>query len=83
MTRLLDSPPLRTLRTAADLAEAGLARDADLSPVMAAYATAMWAASWVLRRPKPPRSRPPSLLSLTAQTPLIPSPCNSYRHWPN
>ncbi len=41
MTRLLDSSPARTLRSVADLAEAGLARGAVLSAVMAAYATAI------------------------------------------
>ena len=41
MTRLLDILPPRTLRTAADLADAGLVRDTDLSAVMSAYATAI------------------------------------------
>lgn len=42
MTQLLDLPPGRTLRTAGDLAAAGLVRDAgDLAEVTAAYATAI------------------------------------------
>lgn len=42
MTRLLDNPAARTLRTADDLAKAGLTRDArELDQVMAAYATAI------------------------------------------
>lgn len=42
MTRLLDIPPVRTLRTADDLVAAGLARDArELEQVTAAYATAI------------------------------------------
>ena len=42
MTRLIDLPFSRTLRTAEDLANAGLARrDGELAPVMAAYATAI------------------------------------------
>jgi lysine 2,3-aminomutase len=42
MTRLLDIPPTRTLRTADDLVAAGLARDAgELERVTAAYATAI------------------------------------------
>jgi lysine 2,3-aminomutase len=42
VTRLLDIPPVRTLRTADDLVAAGLARDArDLEQVTAAYATAI------------------------------------------
>lgn len=42
MTRLLDIPAARTLRTADDLVAAGLAGDArDLAGVMAAYATAI------------------------------------------
>lgn len=42
MTRLLDIPPARTLRTADELVAAGLARDArELAQVTAAYATAI------------------------------------------
>jgi len=42
MTRLLQTPAVRTLRTADDLAAAGLARDAsELAQVTAAYATAI------------------------------------------
>lgn len=41
MTRLFDFQPPRTLRTAGDLAAAGLSREDDLTDVMAAYATAI------------------------------------------
>ena len=42
MSRLIDIPASRTLRTGEDLAAAGLVRDArELQPVMAAYATAI------------------------------------------
>ena len=87
MTRLLDSPPLRTLRTAADLAEAGLARDADLSPVMAAYATAITPAIAALidrTNPADPIALQfvPSLAELNVQPEELPDPIGDKAHEP-
>ena len=87
MTRLLDIPPARTLRSAADLAEAGLARDADLSAVMAAYATAITPslASLIDRtNPADPIALQfvPSLAELDIQPDELPDPIGDKTHEP-
>lgn len=87
MTRLLDIPPARTLRSAADLADAGLARDADLSAVMAAYATAITPslASLIDRtNPTDPIALQfvPSLAELDNQPEELPDPIGDKTHEP-
>jgi lysine 2,3-aminomutase len=75
------------LRTAADLAEAGLARDADLSPVMAAYATAITPAIAALidrTNPADPIALQfvPSLAELNVQPEELPDPIGDKAHEP-
>jgi lysine 2,3-aminomutase len=75
------------LRTAADLAEAGLARDADLSSVMAAYATAITPAIAALidrTNPADPIALQfvPSLAELNVQPEELPDPIGDKAHEP-
>ncbi len=87
MTRLLDIPAARTLRTAADLAGAGLAGDVDLSAVMAAYATAITPAIAALidgADPADPIALQfvPSLAELDVQPEELPDPIGDKTHEP-
>lgn len=88
MTRLLDIPPARTLRTAADLVQAGFVRDPDaLSAVMAAYATAITPTIATLidrANPADPMALQfvPSLAELHVQPEELPDPIGDKTHEP-
>lgn len=88
MTRLIDSPVSRTLRTGEDLAAAGLTRAArELQPVMAAYATAITPALADLidrNDPNDPIARQfvPSLAELDVQPEELPDPIGDMTHEP-
>jgi lysine 2,3-aminomutase len=88
VTRLIDSPVSRTLRTGEDLAAAGLARDAcELQPVMAAYATAITPAlAGLIDRndPNDPIARQfvPSPAELDVQPEELPDPIGDMTHEP-
>jgi lysine 2,3-aminomutase len=88
VTRLIDSPVSRTLRTGEDLAAAGLTRDArDLQPVMAAYATAITPAlAGLIDRsdPNDPIARQfvPSPAELDVQPEELPDPIGDVTHEP-
>lgn len=88
MSRLIDIPSSRTLRTGDDLVRAGLTRDADdLAPVMAAYATAITPALAALidgGNPHDPIARQfvPSLAELTVQPEELPDPIGDVTHEP-
>ena len=87
MTRLLDIPSVRTLRTAADLAEAGLASDVDLSAVMAVYTMAITPAMAELIDRGDPRDPValqfvPSLAELDVQPDELPDPIGDKTHEP-
>jgi lysine 2,3-aminomutase len=88
VTRLIDSPVSRTLRTGEDLAAAGLTRDArDLHPVMAAYATAITPALADLidrNDPNDPIARQfvPSPAELDVQPEELPDPIGDMTHEP-
>jgi lysine 2,3-aminomutase len=88
VTRLIDLPFSRTLRTAEDLAAAGLVRrDNDLAPVMAAYATAITPAlADLIDRddPNDPIARQfvPSHAELDVQPEELPDPIGDLTHEP-
>lgn len=88
MTQLLDLSPRRTLRSAEDLAAAGLAPDgAALSGVMAAYATAITPAIAALidrSNPADPIARQfvPSPAELNIQPEELPDPIGDKTHEP-
>ena len=88
MTRLIDLPVSRTLRTAEDLATAGLARrDSDLAPVMATCATAITPAlADLIDRddPNDPIARQfvPSHAELDVQPEELPDPIGDLTHEP-
>jgi lysine 2,3-aminomutase len=88
VTRLIDSPVSRTLRTGEDLAAAGLTRDArELQPVMAAYATAITPglAGLIDRNdPNDPIARQfvPSPAELDVQPEELPDPIGDMTHEP-
>ena len=86
MTRLVDLPFSRTLRTEQDLATAGLVRRAgELAPVMAAYATAITPALAELidrADPNDPIARQfvPSLAELDVRLEELPDPIGDATH---
>lgn len=88
MTRLIDLPFSRTLRTEQDLAAAGLApRAGELAPVMAAYATAITPALADLidrNDPNDPIARQfvPSLAELDVQPEELSDPIGDLTHEP-
>lgn len=88
MSRLIDSPVSRTLRTVEDLAAAGLARDVrELQAVMAAYATAITPALAALidrNDPDDPIARQfvPSPAELDVQQEELPDPIGDMTHEP-
>jgi lysine 2,3-aminomutase len=88
VTRLLDVPPQRTLRTADDLVSAGLARDArELEQVTAAYATAITPALAALidrSRPDDPIALQfvPSQAELDVRSEELPDPIGDLAHEP-